>query len=142
MKFDVIVIPEPDDNGFSEEPYVKMCDDYHEMNDAIGCDYSDRVYVEQLSESRFLNLFVDDEGKLKNRPVNNTVMIWIKSLGFDLAQTFDGTVVLCVIDDDGESVHFTLNELEAIMEQLNKAHCEGQGKVLEPSEPFMFVTGF
>lgn len=140
-EFTVIVIPEPDENGTSPEPYLKRVKSYNELQSLVG-GYFDVFRCCCFPNSRSLDAYVDDEGKLKGRRVNNTFMQWADASGLGLCQTIDGTVLLSLSNEGGESVDFMTGEAEALLNHLIKC-CElSQGVIEEPSEPVFNIYSF
>ena len=70
----VIVIPAPDENGFSDKPYTKsfeseaFCSVVHSL---LGDSCFDVVNVLSAENDMRLDAYVDDEGKLKGLEANN-----------------------------------------------------------------------
>lgn len=140
----IIVIPQPDNEGNSNAPYIRRVKDhftyYQQLLD--GACY-DIVRLFALPNHRFVYAMVDDSGKLKGLNANNVLYDYIKTdLGFKPNYTLDGTVLLSVIDEFGETSDFMENEAEGILSGLLNAHIRVQGKPIEADEGYMFAISF
>lgn len=137
----VIVIPAPDDKGYSEAPYIKRVkNDYKSFNSLLHDCYFDIVGIAAFPHGRTLDAYVDDEGKLKGLPANHVFNDYsITKLGYKPNYTLDGDVLLSMSDEEGETVDFMTNEAENILQGLLECHERVQGKPLAASEPMIQV---
>lgn len=140
----VIVIPAPDDKGYSEAPHIKRIkNDYKSFKSLLHDCYFDIVGIADFPRGRTLDAYVDDEGKLKGLSANHVFNDFaITKLGFKPCYTLDGDVILSLTDDEGENVDLMVNEAENLLHDLLECHERVQGKPLAASEPEMHFYSF
>ena len=144
----VIVIPSPDDNGNSKEPYIKRIEDlYLSFESLLGDSCFDVVRITQLTHDRWLYAYVDDEGKLKGLRANNVFNNFcLDVLGFNPSYTLDGDIILAISDCDGKNVDLVGTPsafiLDILLKRLLDCHRKVQGIPLKASEPEMIFYAF
>jgi hypothetical protein len=83
------------------------------MREAIGCRLVDVVQL-----TGWLDMWLDDEG-VYTQEVNPAATVLAKSFGF-VWQDYYGPVVLCGVDDDGDSVNLTRSQIVGLLAHLQE----------------------
>lgn len=140
----VIVIPAPDEQGFSKKPYILHApNDYSSFRSLLGDSCFDVVKIANFTRDKVLDAYVDDDGKLKGLTANNVFNCFaLDVLGFKPNYTLDGDVILALSNLDGENIDFIDYEAEFILLLLLDCHKKVQGVPLPASKPEMTVLTF
>jgi hypothetical protein len=84
----------------------------HEMYRALGCSC-----VDVVSLTANLDMWIDDEGLLTGRPLNPAATALARHYGYT-SQPYVGPVLLCGVDDDGNSVNLQHAQAVALLTRL------------------------
>lgn len=130
----VIVIPCQDNDGNSKKPYItRIEDDFRSYQMLLDDACFDIVRLFRLPGGRFVYAMVDDCGKIKELNANGVLFDYVENeMKSKMFYTLDGTVLLSVIDEYGETSDFLDNEAENILAGLVRSHERVQGKPIRP----------
>lgn len=105
-----VLVVEPE-----KEPYLRMIDNTLEAKQKIVGGYIENVVISLSGSNRYINIVVNEEGKLDNLPVNR-IMSFTNSIGQTYLDYIHGTFF---VSASVEEEYVGLNERE-IVEMIEK----------------------